>query len=417
MSSTKKSATLTEGKLINPFAELWKPHRYKVFYGGRGSGKSWAIAEALIVMSDIAKLRILCCREIQNSIRDSSYQLLKDTAIRIGLESHFVFLDQEIRNETTGSRFIFKGLLRNEQSIKSVEGVDICWVEESQTVSERSWETLIPTIRKKGSEIWVSFNPLMADDPTTKRFIDNPPPGAYVRKVNFDENPYFTDELRKEMEYDREVNFEKYLHIWEGFPQTFSDAQIFRGKYEVAPFDDDLYKQSSRLYFGADFGYAHDPSTLVRCFIIDHTLYIDYEAYGVGIELNELPEFYKSVPEADKWEIRADSARPDTISHIRHISTFNVVPVDKAEIKDGIEFIRSFRKVVIHPRCKHTADEFRLYSYKTDRLTGEVLPIILDKNNHCIDALRYSINDIIKAKGYGYQIEETEGDETPGIWL
>lgn len=375
-------ATVTK----NPFAELWHPHRYKVFYGGRSSGKSWAIAEALIQLSDLGKIRILCCREIQNSIRDSSYQLLKDTAYRLGLESHFKFLDSEIRNEVTGSRFIFKGLLRNDQSIKSTEGIDFCWVEEAQTVSETSWQTLIPTIRKEGSEIWVSFNPLQVDDPTTKRFIEFPPDEAYVRKVNYDENPYFSKEMRAEMEYDKRTDYEKYLHIWEGYPRTFSDAQIFKGKYIVESFPDDLWQSAERLFFGADFGFARDPSTLIRCFILDNVLYIDYEAYGIGVEINELKHFYSSVPGFDQWPIYCDCARPETISYLANHDFLNAKSAEKwqGSVEDGIAYIKSFERVVIHPRCKHTADEFRLYSYKTDRLTNEVLPVPLDKNNHCI---------------------------------
>lgn len=383
--------------MSNPFLELWRPHRYKVFYGGRGSGKSWAIAEALIVMADMCKLRILCCREIQKSIKDSSYQLLKDTALRLGIANRFVFLETEIRHKKTGSKFIFTGLLRNEQTIKSKEGIDICWCEEAQTIRETSWETLIPTIRKDGSEIWLSFNPLNADDPTTVRFVENPPPEAYVRKVNFDENPYFTEALRREMEWDKKNDFEKYLHIWEGYPRTFSDAQIFRGKFTVEPFDDSLAEQADRLFYGADFGFAQDPSTLIRCFMLDRKLYIDYEAYGVGVEIDELPQLYRSVPGADKWPIKADSARPETISYLRNRCGFNIDGAEKwqGSIEDGIAYLKSFEKIVIHPRCKHTADEFRLYSYKTDKTTNEVLPIILDKNNHCIDAIRYGLDGYI----------------------
>ena len=383
--------------MSNPFLELWRPHRYKVYYGGRGSGKSWAIAEALIVMADMCKLRILCCREIQKSIKDSSYQLLKDTADRLGIANRFVFLETEIRHKKTGSKFIFTGLLRNEQTIKSKEGMDICWVEEAQTVSESSWETLIPTIRKDGSEIWLSFNPLNADDPTTIRFVENPPPEAYVRKVNYDENPYFNDALRREMEWDRKNDYEKYLHIWEGYPRTFSDAQVFRGKYVVEPFEDDLYKKAERLFFGADFGFAQDPSTLVRCFMLDRNLYIDYEAYGVGVEIDELPQLYRSVPEAEKWPIKGDCSRPETISYLRNRCGFNIAGAEKwqGSVEDGIAYLKSFEQIVIHPRCKHTADEFRLYSYKTDKLTNEVLPVILDKNNHIIDAIRYSLDGYI----------------------
>ena len=270
--------------MADAFLELFRPHRYKVFYGGRGSGKSYSVARALIVIAAKVCVRVLCCREIQNSIRDSSYQLLKDTVQRLGLEEDFAFTDQEIRCTRTGSRFIFKGLLRNEQSVKSTEGIDLCWVEEAQTVSETSWEVLIPTIRKAGSEIWITFNPLNVDDPTTKRFIEAPPPDAYVRKVNYDENPFFPSELRREMEWDRQHDYEKYLHIWEGYHRTISDAQVFKGHYTVGPIPEDLWQKADRLFFGADFGFARDPSTLVRCFIIDRRLYIDHEAYGVGVE-------------------------------------------------------------------------------------------------------------------------------------
>lgn len=402
--------------MTNPFIELFRPHRYKVFYGGRGSGKSFSVARALILIASRATVRVLCCREIQNSIRDSSYQLLKDMVQRLGLESQFVFTDQEIRCPATGSRFIFKGLLRNEQSVKSTEGIDICWVEEAATVSEISWETLIPTIRKAGSEIWVTFNPLTSDDPTTKRFIENPPPDAYVRKVNFDENPYFPIELRKEMEWDRSHDFEKYLHIWEGYPRTISDAQIFKGRYVVEDFPDDLWEKADRLFFGADFGFARDPSTLVRCFIYEDRLYIDHEAYGVGVEIDELPQLYRSVPGAEEWPIKADAARPETISYLSRAG-FRISAADKwqGSIEDGIAFIKSFEKVVIHPRCRHTADEFRLYSYKVDRLTQEVLPVVVDKFNHCVDGLRYALVDYIKARTNGYHINLDEEAQSP--WL
>lgn len=387
--------------MIEAFAELFQPHRYKVYYGGRGSAKSWSVAEALVLFADYGSLRFLCCREFQSSIKESSYQLIKDTAERLKMASRFEFLDSEIRHKTTGSRFIFKGLWKNEQTIKSTEGIDICWVEEAQTVSESSWQTLTPTIRKEGSEIWVTFNPLNEDDPTTKRFIENPPPDAYVRKINFDENPYFPEALRKEMEWDRANDYEKYLHVWEGFPRTISDAQIFKGRYQVEAFDDDLYKKADRLFYGADFGFANDPNTLIRCFIIGKRLYIDYEAYGVGVELDEMPQLYDSVPESRKWLIKADSARPETISYLRNRCGFNVSAAKKwqGSIEDGIAYLKSFEKIVIHPRCKHTAEEFRLYSYKIDKTTNEVLPIILDKNNHLLDSLRYSLDGYITKAG------------------
>lgn len=401
--------------MTDPFAELYEPHRYKVYYGGRGSGKSWAVARALIAMSDFGMTRILCCREVQNSIKDSSYQILKDMAERMGLANRFTFKDAEIVHNGTGSRFIFSGLLRNENSIRSKEGIDICWVEEASSVSQRSWDVLTPTIRKTGSELWLTFNPLTVDDPTNV-FIENPPPNAYVRKVNYWDNPFFPEVLREQMEWDKKNDFEKYLHVWEGYPLTISDAQVFKGRFVVEPIPDDLWKKADRLFFGADFGFARDPSTLVRSFIFDNKLFIDHEAYGVGVEIDELPQLYRSVPGADQWPIKGDSARPETISYLRRHG-YNIDGAEKwpDSIEEGINFIKSFDKVVIDPRCKHTADEFRLYSYKTDRLTDEVLPVVLDKNNHTIDALRYSLCDYIKARGYGFKISQDESPES--FWL
>ncbi len=401
--------------MTDPFAELYEPHRYKVYYGGRGSGKSWAVARALIAMSDFGMTRILCCREVQNSIKDSSYQILKDMAERMGLANRFTFKDAEIVHNGTGSRFIFSGLLRNENSIRSKEGIDICWIEEASSVSQRSWDVLTPTIRKTGSELWLTFNPLTVDDPTNV-FIENPPPNAYVRKVNYWDNPFFPEVLREQMEWDKKNDFEKYLHVWEGYPLTISDAQVFKGRFVAEPIPDDLWKKADRLFFGADFGFARDPSTLVRCFILDNRLYIDHEAYGVGVEIDELPQLYRSVPGADQWPIKGDSARPETISYLRRHG-YNIDGAEKwaDSIEEGINFIKSFDKVVIDPRCKHTADEFRLYSYKTDRLTDEVLPVVLDKNNHTIDALRYAMVDYIKARGYGFKISQDESPES--FWL
>ena len=382
--------------MSDPFADLYEPHRYKVFYGGRGSGKSWAVARALIAISDFCKVRVLCCREIQNSIRDSSYQVLKDMAERMGLADRFWFKEAEIEHLATGSKFIFSGLLRNENSIRSKEGIDICWVEEASSVSQKSWDVLTPTIRKPGSELWLTFNPLTVDDPTNV-FLENPPPNALVRKVNYADNPFFPEVLREQMEWDKKNDFEKFLHVWEGYPLTVSEAQIFRGRYSVEPIPDDLWKKADRLFFGADFGFARDPSTLVRCFILDNRLYIDYEAYGVGVEIDELPQLYRSVPGSTQWPIKADAARPETISYLKNRAGFQISAAKKwqGSVEDGIAYLKGFDKIIIDPRCKHAADEFRLYSYKVDKTTGEILPVVTDANNHVIDALRYSLDGYI----------------------
>lgn len=382
------------------FQPLFKPSRYKDFHGGRGSGKSVNVARALVLQAYENKKRILCCREIQNTIRDSVHKLIADQIEQMGLSAWFEVTQSAIRG-LNGSEFIFKGLRFDPQGIKSTEGIDLCWIEEAQTVSENSWSILIPTIRKEGSEIWLTWNPLEETSPTYQRFIENPPPDCISVEVNYYDNPYFPDVLRQEMEWLKQKDFAAYEHVWLGKPLTITDAVIFKGHYTVESFPDDLWKKADRLFYGADFGFANDPSTLVRCFILDNKLYIDYEAYGVGIEINELPAFYDSVPESRKWQIWGDSARPETISYLKKQAGFRIDSADKwqGSIEDGIAYLKSFDKIVIHSRCRHMAEEARLYRYKTDKQTNEILPVIEDSNNHLWDALRYSLNGYIRRKG------------------
>jgi phage terminase large subunit len=200
------------------------------------------------------------------------------------------------------------------------------------------------------------------------------------------------------MEYDKATDYDKYLWIWEGNPRRVTEAQVFKGKFRVAAFDTPA--DVERIYLGADWGFSQDPTVLIRCFIRNQVLWIDYEAYGVGVDIDDTPELFESVPGAKAWPVIGDSARPETISYLRKQGwTIHGAKKGKGSVEDGIQFIRSFRGVVIHDRCRHTADEFKLYSYKTDKLTNEVLPILEDKNNHCIDALRYALEKTMMAAG------------------
>jgi phage terminase large subunit len=383
----------------------YKKAPYKVYWGGRGSAKSWAFAEALIRKAAALPLRILCTREYQTTIKDSSHKLLKDTISRLGLNGWFTVTADSIKSKV-GAEFIFKGLHSNEEGIKSTEGIDICWVEEAQSVSAVSWRTLIPTIRKDDSEIWVSYNLIEEEDATHQMFVVRGRTGAIVHKINYDSNPYFSGKLRQDMEDDKAVDYHLYEHIWLGMPLKISNAIILSGKYEVREFDDDLYKQAERRLRGADFGFAQDPSTLISMFILDKTLYIDYEAYGIGVEIDEMPEFYDSLPDARDWPIKADCARPETISYLRRIG-FSISGAEKwdGSVKDGIAHLRGFKKIVIHTRCVKTAEEARLYRYKVDKQQVDahgqpaVLPIVVDKNNHCIDAIRYGLDGYIQRSG------------------
>jgi phage terminase large subunit len=369
--------------ISEPFGELFKPHRYKVYYGGRGSSKSWSIARAIAYLGCMRPLRVLCAREIQRSISDSVHKLLKEQIEEIGMSRYYDVTRDVIRGRN-GTEIIFKGLRSNAQEIKSTEGVDICWVEEAQAVSAESWDVLIPTIRKPNSEIWLTFNPLDESDPTYQRFVLNAPDDALVRKVNYDENPYFPDVLRREMEWLKARDYESYLHIWEGEVRKHSNAVIFAGRFRVEEFDT---PPDARFYQGADWGFATDPSVLIRCFIQDRTIYIDREAWGVGVELDELHSLFDTIETARTWPIKADNARPETISYMRR-QGYHISAAKKwaGSIEDGIAFLKSY-DIVINPRCRHIIDEFAHYSYKVDKQTCDVLPIIVDAWNHGIDSL------------------------------
>lgn len=379
-----------------PFAPLFSPARYKVFYGGRGGAKSWAFARALLLRAASRPVRVLCAREFQVSIGDSVHRLLSDQIDALGLQSMFTVQQNSITS-SCGSLFIFKGIRKNIREIKSLEGVDVCWVEEAESVSKESWDILIPTIRKSGSEIWVSFNPGTPDDDTYRRFVKETPDNAVVVKVGWEDNPWLPDTLREEKDYCQRVAPDAYMHIWGGEPLVISDAQVFKGCYVVEPFET---PEDARFFHGCDWGFANDPATLLRLFIKDNWLHVDQEAYGIGVELDDIPEFFDRVPTARKWPIKADNSRPETISHVRR-KGFDIKGAAKwgGSVEDGLAVLKGFEGIRVHPRCKHTADEMRLYKYKVDRVTDDVLPILVDAHNHCIDAMRYALDGYIRGRG------------------
>jgi phage terminase large subunit len=385
-------------ELARAFKDLHKPARFKVYYGGRGSAKSWSFARSLLLRGVETPLRILCARELQVSIRDSVHRLLADQIEKMGLTPFYTIKNNEIVG-INGTLFIFEGLRHNITKIKSMEGVDICWVEEAERTSEESWKVLIPTIRKPNSEIWVSFNPEQETDPTYVRFVKNPPPDSIVHKVGWEQNPWFPEELRKQMEYDYAVDPDSASHVWGGECKKISDAQVLKGKWTINTFEPKPEWQGP--YFGADWGFSQDPTTLVKAYIHERKLYIEYEAYGVGVEITETPALFDSIEGSRKHIIRADNARPETISHIKRAG-FRIVAAKKGpgSVEEGVAFLRSFEEIIIHPRCKYMAQEARLYSYKVDKATGDILPVLVDAHNHMIDALRYALEPFIKGSNY-----------------
>lgn len=344
---------------------------------------------------------MLCAREIQNSIQDSVHRLLCDQIALLGVQRYFDIGQREIKAKMGGG-FIFEGLRHNITKIKSMEGLDAVWVEEAEKVSHPSWEVLIPTLRKPGSEIWVSFNPNEETDPTYVRFIKNPPPGAKIVEINWRDNPWFPDDLRAEMQYLASIDPDAYQHVWEGKCKIRGDSQVLNGKWHIESFSPE--KGWDGPYLGADWGFAKDPTTLVKCWIWNRCLWVEHEAYGIGVDIDRTAALFDSVPDARRYTIRADNARPETISYMQRHGYPQVLGVTKwpGSVEDGIAAMRSFDKIIIHPRCRKTADEARLYRYKVDRLTEDVLPVVEDMHNHCIDAIRYAIEPLIKkSQGQG----------------
>ena len=374
---------------------LLKPSRYKGAHGGRGSGKSHAFAEMLVVRAATAKCSVVCIREIQKSLAQSVKRLIEAKIETLGVAHLFEVQQAEIRGKN-GSLIIFQGMQNHTaDSIKSLEGFDIAWVEEAQSLSQRSLDLLRPTIRKPDSELWFTWNPSLATDPIDSFLrCENPPPDSIVIQVNYRDNPWLPQVLIDEIDYDKKRDPDKFAHVWLGEYQRNSEARVFKN-WSIEEFD---RPPGTIFRLGADWGFSVDPSVLVRCSIDDRRLYIDYEAHMVGCEIDQLPDLFDRVPESRKWFITADSARPETISYMRNhgYPKINSAIKGAGSIEEGIEFLKSY-DIIVHPRCTHLIDELTLYSYKIDKLTSEILPVLEDKDNHVIDALRYALEGMRKA--------------------
>lgn len=417
--------------------------RYVGARGGRGSGKSHHFAEMMVEETAFAPKRAVCIREVQKSLATSSKQLLED---KIGTYKMGAYFDvqRERINTAIGGHIIFQGMQdHTADSIKSLEGYDIFWIEEARGLSQRSLDILRPTIRKKGAQLWATWNPEDPKDPIDILFRgDDPrnlPGGGLCVEANYEDNPFFPDDLRAEMEYDRARDPEKFQHVWRGGYLVMSEKRVFKN-WKVAEFDTPT---GCTFRFGGDFGFAVDPSVLIRCWIgrwedtgvIDaqgrpmmravaddkgRTLFIDYEAYRVGCDVDHTAALFagdcphgpgdarawknpygdRGIPGAIEWQIIADSARPETISYLAR-QGFRIKGARKGpgSVEEGVNFLKMY-DIVIHPRCVHARDEFTYYSFKTDPKTGLVLPVLQDKKNHVIDAARYAVEDVRKGGGF-----------------
>jgi phage terminase large subunit len=286
------------------------------------------------------------------------------------------------------------GIKHDPQGFQSTNAIDIFWGEEANSISQESIDIILPTVRRDGSELWFTYNRKLKDEPV-HRLAQRP--DANFQHINYDKNPFFPKVLQIEMEYDKLHDYEKYMHVWLGEPQQFSQASVFRGKYRVEDFDTPA---DAEFYFGADWGFSVDPTSLIRCFIIGRRLYIDHEAYGVGVEIDDTPKMFDTVPDSRNWKITADSARPETISYMKR-NGFRMKGAIKGKdsVVEGVKFLQDY-EIICHTRCKHMAYELGAYSYKVDKLTQEVIPVLEDKDNHCIDSLRYAIEGVRRAKPF-----------------
>ena len=383
------------------FSPLLKPARYKGAHGGRGSGKSHFFAELWLLENVQMKMDVACLREHQKSLQFSVKKLLESKIDKNNAGAYFEVQDKRILSKRGGVT-IFDGMqAHTADSIKSLEDFDRSWFEEAHRASQRSLDILRPTIRKPGSELWFSWNPEHSTDPVERLLrgdgetpAEIPESDAIVIEANYRDNPFFPEVLRKEMEWDQRRDPDKFAHVWLGGYQRNSEARVFRN-WKVEEFETPA---GATFRLGADWGFAVDPSVLVRCFLDGRRMYVDYEAYMVGCEIDQLPDLFRRVPDSERWFITADSARPETISYMRKHGYPKINPAIKGprSLEEGVEFLKSF-DIIVHPRCQHVIDELSMYAYETDELTGAVLPKLKDKDNHTIDALRYACEGVRKA--------------------
>lgn len=382
-------------------AFLFEPQRYKVCYGGRGGAKSWGIARALLILGAKSQLRILCAREFQTSIKDSVHKLLCDQIDSMGLTGFYEITDKSIRGKN-GTEFFFVGLRNNVTNVKSIEGVDICWVEEAQTVSKTSWNVLIPTIRKEKSEIWVSFNPELDTDETYQRFVLNSPDNCKVVKINWSDNPWFPETLRLEKDALRDRDIEAYNTVWEGLCRQTVDGAIFAREMQMAELEQRItrvgYDATKPVHAVFDLGWSDATAIWFVQFIGMETRLIRYvedsqktmsdylakmQTYGYVYDTLWLPHDAENKTLAAAGRsidqiVRAAGYKTKIIPRTPIVDSINAARTlfrncwfDRENCYDGLQCLRHYRYEVdpetkqfsknpLHDQYSHGADAFRM---------------------------------------------------------
>jgi phage terminase large subunit len=379
-----------------------QPARYKALYGGRGGTKSYFAADYTIAKA-MNGTKCLCVREVQLSLDQSSKALIEERIDAHGLRGQFRILKSHIEHPLTGGRIEFKGMQQfNAANIKSLQGYGLAWWEEAHTASQYALDLLIPTIRADGSELIFTWNPEFPEDPVDAMFRgpNAVRDGVILIECSADTNPWLPAVLKAERDELCRRDPEKAAWVWGGEYRTISDANVLKGLYRAERFEPKPHWDGP--YQGLDFGFANDPTAAIRLYTFGKSLYVHYAVGTVQLDLDDTEQYIiERVPEWDRFAVRCDNARPESISYLnKHGSgRYSAAPKWPGSVEDGIAWYRSFDEIVVRP--DHAAPflkECKRYSYKVNK-AGDVLPQIEDKENHWIDAGRYAASPLIKATG------------------
>jgi phage terminase large subunit len=381
-------------------------YRFLICCGGRATGRSTVISEKLVLDSFIKgnpQNIILCARKFKDATDASQHAQIVKTINKLGLNNCFIVNRDTIVNKFTNTIFYFKGFKFNIENLKSMTDLFRVWIEESDSMTESEFMLIEPTVRAKANNAYsqaqmiFTFNPKYETDFVYKHFILNKPSNSLVLKANYLDNPYLDEYLLNSINYLKEYDYEKYEHIYLGGLRTVSESQIFKGKFVVRDFEE---KPNMHLFFGLDWGFSVDPLAAIRCYVDDDCLYITHEFVKLELALDYTGAFLEMhLPEYKKYGryiMRCDSADPVRIDYLnRHGYPAVGARKPKGSVEAGIEYIKTFKKIYIHTRCSNTAQEFSRYSYEIDDRSEQITIKPEDKWNHCIDALRYALEDAI----------------------
>ncbi|MDE2302447.1 MAG: phage terminase large subunit [Sphingomonadales bacterium] len=377
-------------------------------WGGRGSGKSRSFA----LMAALHAYRwagngetgtILCGRQFMNTLAESSMEEVKAAITGAGwllpcfdIGEGYIRTSPWLRGRID---FSFTGLDRNIDGLKGRARLKLAWIDEAEPVSEAAWARLLPTLREEDSELWVTWNPEREDSPTHRRFRLGHDPRMKVTQLCWQDNPWFPARLDRQRRRDAEERPETYAHVWDGAFATCGEALVLRGRVQLAEFQPGRHWHGP--YFGADWGFAVDPTCLVKCWVDGRRLYIEDEAYAHEVAIDAIAPLFARIAGASEHVIRGDAARPETINYVSRHGFPKLVAAEKwpGSVADGVEHLRSYEAVVIHPRCVNAFREAGAWRWRSDRLTGDVLPQLAPGDDHVWDAVRYALAPLIRRRG------------------